>query len=147
MNTLRELTEMLTIRDEQLKEKEKKYEAIFNFNPVPMIITTAIEGIVVDVNSSFVKYSGYEKSEVINKSMAELNIYKNYGDRSVILAEVLANGSINSKEVEVIKKDGTEISSFVSINCIKIKDEKCLLIVLIDVFDSTKLREDILNKL
>ncbi len=147
MKTLRELTDMLIVRDELLKENEKKYAAIFNLNPIPMIITTAVDGIVVDVNSSFIKYSGYEKNEVVNKSMSELNMYKDYGDRVLLLTEILINGYVNNKEVKIIKKDGTELIAYLSINCIKIKDEKCLLVVLVDVFDSTKIREDILKKI
>ena len=41
----------------------------FSMNPIPAVISTIKEGIVVDVNEAFLRLAGYSRDEVIGKPL------------------------------------------------------------------------------
>lgn len=58
------------------REYENSFQRFFNSNRIPMILTDLETGVLVDVNSSFLEITGYEREEILGRSSLELEIIK-----------------------------------------------------------------------
>ena len=82
--SLRELTDALTMRDQQLIESEETFRTLFTINPVPMCLTSTIDGRFIKINKAFEDLSGFLEAEVLGKSALELEFYQTPIDRKQI---------------------------------------------------------------
>jgi PAS domain S-box-containing protein len=127
--------------EDALRESEEKFYKIFNLAPVGMTISTLNEGIIVDINESGERLSGYQRDEVIGRSVSELNVWKDPETRDQVLNEVLAAGIVRDREVTVIDKKGRDFWGLFSGVVIEIHGEKHLLTLLSDINDRKKAQE------
>ncbi|MHB1419638.1 MAG: PAS domain-containing protein [Bacillota bacterium] len=92
--------------EETLKQSEDKFSIIFYSSPNPMSIIDMHSTRYIDVNESFVKFTGYNRDEIINKSLEELLLWAD-PDRKDIIQKLLINRSISGVELAIRKKDQT----------------------------------------
>jgi PAS domain S-box-containing protein len=89
-----------------LLKSEEKFSRAFQINPDVMTIISLQEGRYVEVNDSFVKITGYEREEVIGRTVEELGLWVYPRERSRFLTLLLKQGSVRSFELEVKTKSG-----------------------------------------
>lgn len=103
----------------ELKASEQLLESI-NRNINEAICRSEVDKGIVYANEEFLKMFGYaSKEEILNLDPKEL--YKDRNERQEVRDEVFANGSIENREVEFRRKDGTFFWGY--LNSIKIEDE------------------------
>jgi len=134
---IKELTEMLSIRDEKLMEDEELFRKIFDINPVPMSITTLEDGKYIKINQALLEVSGYTEEEVLDKSVNDMGVYQHPEDRIKIREELLKGNCIKNRPIIFNVKNGKKLNvvfsaDIVTINHIKyvlgvvlVKDEIC----------------------
>jgi len=86
----------------QLSEIEEKYKTLYNLTFEGIIIHD--HGIIIDVNPSFIRQSGYTREELIGKNVIELSVLPEYHDRVMASMQNEVSGPY---EVLSRKKDGT----------------------------------------
>ena len=84
---------MAEIMERQLAEKALKQNAtlfrtVFETSPDAVVITRIEDSIIVDVNAGFTAYTGYDRGEVIGRSVLDIDIWKDLDQRKAFLAEV-----------------------------------------------------------
>jgi PAS domain S-box-containing protein len=89
----------IDITDLQLAEI--KYSMMFNLAPFAFSLVKIPEGILVDVNSSWTRIIGFKKEEVIGKSTADLNVYRNPEHRKQIYQQAVLTGKVRNFETEI----------------------------------------------
>lgn len=89
-------------------EVNQNLELIFNTSPDALIISQIANGVLVRVNDGFSALTGYSRSEVIGKPVAELTFWKDRTDREKLVAELNKKGFCENLEFCSIRKDGTE---------------------------------------
>ena len=72
--SMRDITERKRA-EEQVRESENRFATIFRSNPVTMILVSATDGNIVDVNDAFVNNTGYSCDEVIGKTADQLVVF------------------------------------------------------------------------
>jgi PAS domain S-box-containing protein len=109
--TLRELTEKLTLRDEQLIESEARYKTLFNDSPFIKLIINPDTCLIEDSNTSACEFYGWSCDELRGKSLFDINVMPTELVKKEMLLALtekrnrfffqhkIANGEI--KEVEV----------------------------------------------
>ena len=134
--TLRQLTEELTLRDQQLHESEKLFKSIFCLNPVPMSLTN-LEGVFIKVNRALTDLLNKKENDVLGSSVKELNIYEYSKTREDLIDELLTKGCIKNRSIIFNKNEDCKINcslytKIVTYNCnphilavILVKDEIC----------------------
>jgi PAS domain S-box-containing protein len=100
-----EITERRRTQD-ALHESQKRYRDLFEQSRDPIFITSR-EGKLIDVNQAYLDLFGYDISEIDNLKSQET--YVNPDDRFAYQQEIEQKESVTDFEVELRKKDGTEI--------------------------------------
>ncbi len=125
--TDRKKTELL------LKDSELKFRNIFEFSPIAIAIRDPEDGRLIDVNASWLKLFEYSRSEVIGRSIKELDLYVNLADHEIVSQTLLAQGRILNSKFEFRKRSGQVMDILLSAEFITINDKSCLLVMLTDI--------------
>ena len=102
-------------------EQENNLENIFNFSPVPLLITRIDDGIIVMANESVEQILQIKKQQLVGKPIPE--IYAFQKERNQILDEIKSFGKIINREVSIRNANNEIISCLISIEKITINGE------------------------
>ncbi|MHB8109564.1 MAG: PAS domain S-box protein [Syntrophorhabdaceae bacterium] len=121
MRDHKKLKEELKKGDEALRASEHNYLSIFE-SAANLIATVDKKGKIIDCNGKIKEVLGYDRDEIIGKSIAAVfhpgHLHKAYE----ILKEVIKKGASYNKQYQMLGKDGSCI--FVNINSTPLKNEK-----------------------
>jgi PAS domain S-box-containing protein len=124
-----------------LQSLAQKFSKAFRCSPDPITISTLKEGRYIEVNDSFVQLSGYQPSEVLGRTAFELNIWVNPSDRTKLLQQLQAQGSIRNQEIKFRKKSGEIILVQFAAEVIELDGIPCLLAVSHDITERKQTEE------
>lgn len=130
-------------RDARLIESEERFSKAFNSSPLAITITSLKTGKLLEVNDTFVKFTGFERSEAVGRSTAELGLWAREGDREAELSAVVGMETIRDHEYRFRMRDGREVIGLLSAELIEIGGEQCALTVIQDITDRVKAQEEI----
>jgi PAS domain S-box-containing protein len=117
----------------QLQESEEKFSKAFRFSAVAMALTTFEESIIIDVNDSFLKGSGYKREEVIGRTSPELNIWVDLALRDELKQTLERSGAVQNLEITFRRKSGELGVALLSADIITLKGKRCMLVGTIDI--------------
>jgi len=119
---------------EALRLSEEKFAKAFRISPDAILISSFVDGRILDANDSFFRITGYAREEVIGHLTEEFNIWRNIGDRVALLAKLQANhGSVRDLEFEFQNRAGQRGVGLVSAHLIEIASEQCLITIARDI--------------
>ncbi|MBE9127785.1 MULTISPECIES: PAS domain S-box protein [unclassified Coleofasciculus] len=113
--------------EEALRFSEEKFAKAFRCCPNSMTISTLAEGRYLEVNETLLQYLGYEREEVIGRTVEELNIWVHPEDRDRMVQHLQQHGAIDNEEFEFRTKSGEIRVGLLSAEIITLGDEPCLL--------------------
>lgn len=117
----------------EVKSQEKKYISLFYSSPYAVIITSLIDGSILEVNDRFVSIFGYKVEEVIGKTTLALDLWNSQGERNEKINKISEFKNIKGLEIEVKKKDGQYMTGLISTEIVFINDRKCILTCISDI--------------
>src|SRR5262249_27521928 len=71
--------------EEALRESEERFSKAFQASPDALLISRIADGVILEVNDSFVSLSGYDRDELLGKSTILLGLYVDPTDRQEAL--------------------------------------------------------------
>ena len=123
-------TQVITARkraEEALRTSEERFAKIFNLSPFRMGILRIRDGVVLEVNDSWVRDTGFSREEIINRPIFALSPQMGDG-LSEKIREVLATRKpVTDLEVRFTTKDGQETIANTSAVLIDLDNEPCYL--------------------
>ena len=122
--------------EKALADLQTRFVKVFEACPVPLAISTVVDGRIVDVNDSWLQMYGYARDEVIGRTNAELHLSIDPGARAETIRQIRSSGLVRSVEVQVRVKSGEirdVIASAVSVALTG--EEELLLSSQVDVTD------------
>jgi len=121
----------------RLKESNDKFIKAFMHCSIPMAITTFKEGRFVDVNNSFLRFTGLRQDEIIGRTSREIgNITEE--QRAVLFNELKKKGCVENLELKVAAKGGEVKDGLFNAVMMTINNEKCLLKAMVDMTERKK---------
>ncbi|HPG38556.1 MAG TPA: PAS domain S-box protein [bacterium] len=114
------------------KESEERYRAAFITSPDAFIIST-IDGLLIDINESFSKLTGYQKEEIVGKLASETNIWANPEDREKWIKELLSAGVCEKYPTSMFGKDNKLLNIVLSSRIIRINQVEHILTIAQDI--------------
>jgi PAS domain S-box-containing protein len=129
--------------EEELRESEKKFLALFNLSPLPMTLSSVEDGIYHDVNDSFIKDSEFTREEVIGRTSTDLNLFVVNDMHKQILDETWKKGTISGLPCDLRLKNGKVLNCLISSSSVIIKGTVYLLSSIQDVTDFRRTREEL----
>lgn len=127
---------------EALRESEEKYRLFFN-TAAGLILSVNPGGIILDCNSEIRGTLGYEKDEIVGRSIAKI-IHPDYMQQARnCLGEILTKGFARRKEYKMIRKDNKIIDVEINANGLKNKEGQYIggVCIIQDITDSKEAKE------
>ena len=140
------LEEQIRVRaqtEAALRLSEEKFSKAFRSSPNPIAITTFNQGKFIEVNDSFLTFTGYSKQEVINQISHQLNIWQNPQDEMAIMQMLTTADSVHNQEFSLRLKSGEVKTVLLSAELINLGGEECILYLVNDITERKQAEEAI----
>jgi PAS domain S-box-containing protein len=118
---------------------EDKFTKVFRLSPIAFSITTVAEGRFIDVNEAFERRYGYSSNELIGRTVFDIGVWDNPGERPVMLAQVHQQGQVRNRVTRFRTRSGELLDTIYSADIIELDGEQCLLAVSQDLADRATL--------
>lgn len=112
---------------------EEKFSKAFQSNTVLMGIINMETDRFIDVNDTMLTLTGYNREEVIGKTVPQLKLFRNLQKFDVDFDFIKNNLPFHEIEADLIKKDGSIMVGLFSADSIYVGKDQCLLITMIDI--------------
>lgn len=127
---------------EDLAESEERFAAAFRGSPVAMVMSSAADGVHLDVNEVFERDSGFGRDEVVGSTSEQLRFFVDPTERALLLEEIQAKGHVEGRPCLVRIKSGEIRRCLVSIRSVPVRGRTNLLTSLLDVTEETRAAEE-----
>lgn len=125
------------------KTFERKFEAVFYYSPMPILVSRIEDGTVLDVNNAWCNLLGYNRSDVVGKSTIDLHVWNNTNDRVKIVNKLKFDETVSNEPVELLSSDGNIIYGRLSASQLVIDGEHLWVTTLVDKTEQTLLRNQL----
>ena len=129
-------TQVITARkraEEALRASEERFAKIFNLSPFRMGILRIRDGVVLEVNDSWIRDTGFSRDEVINHPIFTLSPSMDNGLAEKIKEVLATRQPVTDVEVRFVTKDGRAVIANTSAVIIELDGEPCYLWVANDI--------------
>ena len=113
--------------EEALRASEERFAKIFNFTPFRMGILRIRDGVVLEVNDSWTKETGFSRNEIINQPIFTLSSSMDDGFAEKIREVLTAGEPVTNMEMRFKTKDGRAMIANTSAVIIDLDGEPCYL--------------------
>lgn len=123
-------TQVITERKraaEALRASEERFAKIFNFTPFRMGILRIRDGVVLEVNDSWTKDTGFSRNEIINQPIFTLSSSMDDGLVEKLREVLTTHQPVNDTEIRFRTKDGRSVIANTSAVVIDLDGEPCYL--------------------
>jgi PAS domain S-box-containing protein len=108
---------------------EEKFAKVFRSSPIAFSITTVAEGLFIDVNEAFERRYGYSRKELVGRTVFDIGVWDNPGDRAQMLTEVAEQGRVRNRITRFRTRSGELLDTIYSADIIELVGQPCLLAV------------------
>ena len=117
----------------KIQLSEHKFATAFQSSAALMTITKYENGEYIDINNAFIETVGYEREEIIGKTVKELGLFEDENLRDNIIDQLDRKIPIQKVETVIHSKSGAYRTILLSADTIYIGEMRCLLIVSVDI--------------
>jgi len=121
--------------EEAHRQIEERFTKAFRSNPEGIVISTRDDGRILEVNDAYVRMMGYERPELIGRTVKELNVWSP-GEREQVMTKLQEHGAIRDYDTKFRSKGGRIKEGQISIEQLRIEEELCLIVSIRDVTES-----------
>ena len=139
---IRDITERKR-HEEDLRQSEERFSKAFKATPIAIGITTLDEGRYVDANDTELQMLGYERPEMIGRSVQELGVWVDLETRAKIVAQLKAKRSVRGVEVRFRTKTGELRNALASAELIELDGAPCALFMTDDITERLSLEQQL----
>jgi PAS domain S-box-containing protein len=125
-----------------LRESEQRFAKAFRASPNALVISRIADGVIIEVNDSFVEMLGYSREELIGQSALQLNLYVDPRDRRRALKIMEDQGRVREIELEFRRKSGDVRLLQFSAEPFDIHGEHCWLTIGRDITERHKAEKE-----
>jgi PAS domain S-box-containing protein len=126
--------------EEALRESEEKFSKAFKASSHRISIWTLDEGRCIDANDATSNSLGYERSEMIGRTLDELGIFAGPEDNKRLL-DAVQNGPVRNVELQLRSKSGELRTVLWSAEIITLNGRPCLLNISNDITERKRAEE------
>jgi len=132
-------------RDAALRASESRFGTVFQASPIGITISSLLDNRIMDVNESFAALCGFSRDEMIGRTASELKIWEYPQDRQRLLKKLHETGRITEVKVLLRRRNGEIVNAILSEELIEVAKEKCVLSLIRDVTEQSKLESQLLR--
>jgi len=125
--------------EEAVRESERRYRAIVEASPVPMLVNSFPQGVCLYANAAVSALSGVPIDSMVGQRAPDF--YDDPAERLGILEEILRNGFVRGREIRLRRTDGERFWALLSIQPIDWSGERAMVVGLLDLTERKKMEE------
>lgn len=99
-----ELEKRVEERTAELEASEERFRKVFDAVPVPLLISRASDGLMLEANDRFAPAMGLSPDGVVGQKAPDF--YDDPADRRALLAELSQQGFVHDRELRIRRADG-----------------------------------------
>ncbi|HWA86947.1 MAG TPA: PAS domain S-box protein [Opitutus sp.] len=107
--SLRDITERKAAEASR-RESEEKFRTLFDHSPVPIVLSSVPEGLIVDVNQAALRHFGYTREEAIGRTATDLALWTDPSAREHYVGQLEATGLVEDFEAVMRVQDGRDLN-------------------------------------
>ncbi|MDH5749768.1 MAG: PAS domain S-box protein, partial [Rhodospirillales bacterium] len=119
--------------EEALRQSEQRFKTVFHSSPGMAVISRPSDGMHYDVNDVWLSTMGFKRSEVIGKTVKELDIWASPEQRDEMTDQIQKTGSVRNFEAALRSKSGKIVNVLVSAALIELDGEARLAVAGTDI--------------
>jgi PAS domain S-box-containing protein len=123
----------------ELRETKERFAKAFNASPVVLTISSLTTGVLVEVNETFVRTTGFSQEEALGRTTLELGLWKKPDERTAEMDTVRQLGQVRDAEYQFYTKDGRELTGLLSAERIEIGGKDYALTAIRDITEEKRL--------
>ncbi len=127
------------LAQEALRISEERLSKAFECSPLPVAILRLQDHGYVEVNAAFLAVTGYQRPELIGRSLWEAGVAIDTPSRLEAMGELMRGQSVRQRECQLISKTGEERAALLWIERFELAAGPHLLAVVQDVSEQVKL--------
>ncbi|MBL6932343.1 MAG: diguanylate cyclase [Rhodospirillales bacterium] len=128
-----------------LLQSEERFAKAFNSSPASISIANIGDGVIFDVNDHWCATTGYDKEDVIGKSVAEFGLWQNFNQRIKLIEILKRDKVVRDFEGVLVTKTGEARDCVFNGDLIEIDNDAKLLLVFHDVTERKRAEEKALH--
>jgi PAS domain S-box-containing protein len=144
LTMFQDITERTRAEDE-LRESETRFAAIFNRSPVPTAIFRVHDLHIVNVNDAFIELLGYDRDELIGRTTLEIGVWVNPEKRAESVEVISQAGGVRSLEVQFKTKSGDARYLLASAELIDLGAEPHMVSMYYDITEQKRMQQELLE--
>jgi PAS domain S-box-containing protein len=123
----------LRVAEQSRTISEDRFAKVFRSSPIASSITTAEEGLFVDINHAFERRYGYCREQLIGRTVFDIGIWDDPDERRRMLSEIREQGRVRHRMTCFRNRKGELLETIYSAETIELDGRQCLLAVSEDV--------------
>lgn len=128
----------------EVKSQEEKFTKAFHSSPYAILLTKRSDGIIFEVNDGFVKTTGYQRSEVVGRSLFDLNFLDDETEKNILFGKLSEQETVTEYEIRIKKRSGDILTGLLSTERITIEDVEYVLSSVSDISEHIRLKNELL---
>lgn len=145
LSTIVDITERKQA-EENLRESQKRFVAIFEHSPVAVAISRMSDGKVILVNKSTIDLTGFSNSEFIGHTTTEMGIWAIPADRERFVKILKSNQRIEALETIIRQKSGEKRNVLIWGELLTLDGEPCMMAEIIDITDRKQAEQKLFER-
>ena len=122
-----------------LQQSEERFSKAFRHSPLPITISTELEGRFLDVNDAFLELLGYTREDVIGHTSAELRFWGEPLDRAEMLLQLNQGQRVAKHHMQYRTAKGETRQAELWVESIELDGQPCLLGIIRDITEIRQL--------
>ncbi len=139
------ISQYVNVLAHSLKNSEEMFSKAFRASPVGVVIWRIFDGCFLNVNESFVKITGYDRSEMVGRTLKEVGLFPAPDDFNKILTILSTQGELRNFDTEFLTSQQEDRMVSISAEMISLSDEPCIIATIEDVTEKRILEREILS--
>ncbi len=132
--------------EQALQESEEKFSKAFSSSPTAIGIVSIAESKFLEINDSFMQFTGYNRDEIIGHTPDELNFWINRDDKKRMEKSLKETGYLFNDRIMSRMKSGDVRTGLFSAQAIDITGKPCMILTITDITDQIKAEEAVANE-
>ena len=128
-----------------LRQSEEMFSKAFSLSPIGIVILSYPHGVIISVNDSFIKATGFSRESLLGRPLLRLGICSSPGDLLALQRELAQHGNIREQAISFRTRNREKRQALVSADLIDLWGGTYILAIMEDATERKQLQERILD--